>query len=128
MINPMICFNCQTVICKECLEGSSKKYSSCPMCRKDISDYKRSIEKNNFLNFLLFKCRDCNKTIRYEEGFFHKKLCNNIKYSKGEIVNIKKNSKINPEKESVLKKLFNKEFQKLKGQNFKTLKLNCKYF
>lgn len=115
-----MCFNCQNIICKECLNDISKYSSECPICRNDISYYKKSIEKINFLNYLRFKCMDCNKIISYDEAFSHKNICNAENYSKEEIINIKKEVK----KEYLLEKISFDEYKKLKNDN--SVQIKCK--
>ena len=125
-INPMMCIKCQNVICKECLDNYSKKFSKCPICKENLSNYKISIGTNKYINTLLFICKDCNKIIKYEECFTHKKACHIKKFSKKEIINIGKKPKL--KNKYTLEKISYDEFKKLKNDNYVTKNIKSKYF
>ena len=74
LINPVMCMNCQNVYCQKCIDGWSKKDNKCPN-RCENPNYKKSIEKNNILSKLKFKCQKCGEEIFYDNVKSHKDSC-----------------------------------------------------
>ena len=74
LINPMMCMKCQNVYCKKCSDDWSKKNDKCPN-RCDNPNYQRSLEKNNILSKLKFKCEKCGEQIFYENVQKHVDNC-----------------------------------------------------
>ena len=74
LINPLMCMNCQNVYCKKCIDEWSKKDNKCPN-RCENPNFKKSIEKNNILSKLKFKCNKCEKEILYDDVQKHADKC-----------------------------------------------------
>ena len=74
LINPVMCMKCQNVYCKKCIDGWSKKDYKCPN-RCENPNYQRSLEKNNILSKLKFKCQKCGEEILYDNAKSHIDSC-----------------------------------------------------
>ena len=74
LIEPQMCMNCQNTYCKRCIEDWSKKNNQCPN-RCENPNYKRSLEKNNTLSKLKFKCQKCGEEISYNNIESHLTNC-----------------------------------------------------
>lgn len=74
LINPLMCMNCQNVYCQKCVDEWSKKDNKCPN-RCENPNYKKSIEKNNILSKLKFKCEKCGEEIFYDNVGKHRESC-----------------------------------------------------
>ena len=75
LIEPHMCMNCQNTYCKKCIDEWSKKNNQCPN-RCDNPDYRRSLEKNNTLSKLKFKCEKCGEQFEYNNMESHLTNCN----------------------------------------------------
>ena len=74
LINPMMCMNCQNVYCKNCIEKWKEKNNECPLgCQNP--NYQKSLEKNNILSKLKFKCVNCEGEIEYNNVEKHPESC-----------------------------------------------------
>ena len=103
LINPMMCMKCQNVYCKKCSDDWSKKNDKCPN-RCDNPNYQRSLEKNNILSKIKFKCEKCEQQILYNDVKEHVDNCktktNNVvtkrlkKLKKEEIDKVDKKGKL----------------------------------
>ena len=65
LIEPMICNNCQTVICKECQEEWGRKSNECPNRCKNPK-YQKCLDISNLLSKLKFFCPICEEAINYD--------------------------------------------------------------
>ena len=66
IIDPMICNNCQTVYCKNCIEKWSKIDKRCPKrCINPI--YQKCLKIQKLLSKLTFNCEKCRNIINYDE-------------------------------------------------------------
>ena len=74
LIKPLMCLECQNVYCQKCIDSWAKKDNKCPN-RCTNPNYKRAIAKEDILSNLLFKCKDCKLTIKYNEVEKHMKVC-----------------------------------------------------
>ena len=74
LINPLMCMKCQKVYCKKCIEEWSKRNDKCPN-RCEDPNYQNSIEKNNLLSKLKFKCGKCGEEIFYDNVKNHTETC-----------------------------------------------------
>ena len=103
LIEPVMCMKCQNSYCKRCSEDWSKKNDKCPN-RCENPNYQRSLEKNNILSKLKFKCENCGEQIFYDKVEKHTNECTtkdiNVrkkrmrKLNMEEITNLRK--KVNP--------------------------------
>jgi hypothetical protein len=75
LINPVMCMKCQNVYCRKCIDEWSKKDNKCPN-RCENPNYQRSLEKNNILSKLKFKCENCGEEVFYEKVKNHMDECN----------------------------------------------------
>jgi hypothetical protein len=66
IIEPMQCEKCNNLFCKKCLESWSRVDKRCPN-RCKIPNYKNSPEKEELFSQLKFKCKKCQKVIKYSE-------------------------------------------------------------
>ena len=107
LINPLMCMNCQNVYCKKCIDGWSKKDNKCPN-RCENPNYKPSVEKNNILSKLKFKCQKCGEEILYDNVKSHIESCKPNDNSKKN-----NNAGDNSTRTKRLKKLNKKELDKL---------------
>ena len=110
LINPMMCMKCQNVYCKKCSDDWSKKNDKCPN-RCDNPNYQRSLEKNNILSKLKFKCEKCGEQIFYENVQKHIENCQPTKD-----INVRQRR---------MKKLKKEEIDKIK-QKGNTTRITCK--
>lgn len=64
---PKMCMICQSSFCNKCLEEWSKNEKQCPSgCENP--EYHDSIEKNNLLSKISFKCiKNCGKVLKFKE-------------------------------------------------------------
>ncbi|SBT74948.1 RING zinc finger protein, putative [Plasmodium malariae] len=65
---------CAHIFCKECIEQAFKKFNYCPMCRKDIKEFKLEDVSNRFLGreyetikVRCCKCREITNIQNYEQ-------------------------------------------------------------
>jgi len=66
IIDPMKCEKCNNIFCKQCLESWSRVDKRCPN-RCQNPNYKKSSEKEELFSQLNFKCKKCQKIIKYSE-------------------------------------------------------------
>ena len=126
LIEPYMCMKCQKVYCKKCIDEwkDKEKGDKCPN-KCENPKYQKSLEKNNILCKLKFKCEKCENEFLYEELLKHIANCLG-QTEKGENIN---NNNIN---ENIptrrLRKISKKEAEKLKIKSTKiTSKLNIFY-
>jgi len=74
LIEPWMCMKCQNVYCRKCIDEWSKKDNKCPN-RCENPNYQKSIEKNNILSKLKFKCQKCGEEIFYSNVKSHVDSC-----------------------------------------------------
>ena len=123
LINPMMCMGCQKAYCKKCVNEWSKNDDRCPTRCKNPT-YQKSLEKNNMLSKLKFKCEKCGEKVDYESIEKHMEICdkdniNNIKKSE------EKNNNINNINKQKIKKIEKHEVERLtKGR--KLPNITCK--
>ena len=131
-----MCMNCQNVYCKKCIDQWSKKDNKCPN-RCENPNYKKSIEKNNILSKLKFKCAKCDKEILYDIVEKHVNECDpNNKEEKEENKEkqeekIEENNNIIEEKdgdifEEKIKRLTPAEAQKERKKGNDSMNITCK--
>ena len=107
--NPMICLNCQTNFCKNCIEKWCEDFSKCPKNCEEPK-YKVNNDKLALLSMLKFKCRNCKNEIKYNEIKSHLDL--------GCGKNIEENRLCDViYKKKKLKKLTSEEIKSVTGQN-----------
>ena len=109
LIEPVMCMKCQNSYCKRCSEDWSKKNDKCPN-RCENPNYQRSLEKNNILSKLKFKCENCGEQIFYEKVENHMNECT----TKDINVRKKRMRKLNMEEVTNLRK------------KVKPIRINCK--
>ena len=103
LIEPVICMKCQNSYCKRCSEDWTQKNDKCPN-RCENPNYQKSLDKNNILSKLKFKCENCGEKIFYEKVQNHINECkpNNINIRKKRMKKLKKEEieklikKVNP--------------------------------
>jgi hypothetical protein len=67
MIEPVMCSECQSTFCKNCLEKSMEKRKSCPN-KCENSSFIKINEKNNSITKCKFKCiKGCKKEISFHD-------------------------------------------------------------
>jgi hypothetical protein len=67
MIVPMICIECQNLICQKCIEKWKQKGGTCPNGCK-VFDFRKVIEKNRKISSIKFKCiKGCGAEIPFNE-------------------------------------------------------------
>ena len=67
MIEPIICYHCQNVFCKKCIEKWKAKTINCP-CGCENPIFKDVIEKNNYIKHFKFKCiKGCGEEIPFKD-------------------------------------------------------------
>ena len=118
LINPMMCMICQKAYCKKCVNEWSKNDEECPTRCKN-PNYQKSVEKNNMLSKLKFKCEKCGEKVIFDYVEKHMEICD-----PDNINEIKNNNKKNEEEninKKIIKKLDKKEVEKAK----KSGKLPC---
>ena len=111
LIEPVMCMKCQNVYCKKCVDDWAKKDNKCPN-RCENPNYKPSLEKNNILSKLKFKCQKCGEEILYDNVKSHIESCKPNNNSKNNI-----NTGNNATQTKRLKKLTKKELEKLEKKN-----------
>ena len=62
-----MCMGCQKSYCQKYSEEWSKNDERCPTRCKNLT-YQKSIEKNNMLSRLKFKCGKCGEKVDYDSG------------------------------------------------------------
>lgn len=101
LLNPTMCMKCQKTYCKKCIDDWKTKNDKCPNnCEKP--NYDRSLEKNNLLSKIKFRCRKCFEEIFYDKVEKHIEECQSNtkirqkrmkKINKQDVAKIKKNKK-----------------------------------
>ena len=147
LIDPYMCMNCQNFYCKKCIDEWSKKDNKCPN-RCENPNYKKSIEKNNILSKLKFKCKNCGKEILYEDVEKHVDSCepgkkeeikeekiNNIIEEKiDNIIEEKIDNTIDEKNINIItnnermKRLTPREAEKIKKKGTEPMKMTCKKY
>jgi hypothetical protein len=99
MIEPVICFSCQTTFCKKCSKNLKDKGDNCPK-KCSVPNINDVIGKNNLISKFKFKCiNGCGEEILFDNIMNHYKNCNpnNIKkikvLSKNQIEEYRKKNK-----------------------------------
>ena len=108
LISPYMCMNCQNVYCKKCIDDWSKRDNKCPN-RCENPNYRKSIEKNNALSKLKFKCKKCEMELLYDQVQSHVDTCYSGKKKQIKTTNISKSNeqkmrRLTPSQASNLKK------------------------
>ena len=120
-----MCMKCQKVYCKKCIDEwkDKEKDDKCPN-KCENPNYQKSLEKNNILCKLKFKCEKCENEFLYEELIKHIANCSG-QVEKGENINNGINENISTRR---LRKISKNEAEKLKIKSTKiTSKLNIFY-
>ena len=112
LINPVMCMNCQSSYCKKCIERRQEKDNKCPN-KCENPNYKSSIEKNNILSKLKFKCQNCGEEILYDNAKSHIDSCKSNNNSK----NIENNIGDNNIRRKRMKKINKDEIEKIKKKD-----------
>lgn len=110
MIDPVICYRCQNVYCKKCIEKLKTKNENCPnKCDNPI--FKKVIEGNNLITRFKFKCiKGCGKEILFKDIGNH--------YNSDCLSQIKRKKLINPEQAAENVKKTGKEIIKLTSMQY----------
>ncbi len=66
LIEPMMCMNCQNVICKKCKEDWLSKSHNCPN-RCQNPNYQKCLDISELLSKLKFICPKCDNIINYDD-------------------------------------------------------------
>ena len=116
LIDPYMCMKCQKVYCKKCIDEWKNKEEGdkCPN-KCENPNYQKSLEKNNILCKLKFKCEKCENEFLYEELIKHVANCSG-RTEKGENINNNINENI-PTKR--LRTISKKEAEKFKEEGTK---------
>ena len=73
-----MCMKCQKVYCKKWIDDWKNKDDKCPN-KCENPNYQKSLEKNNILCKLKFKCQKCDNEFLYEELIKHVDNCSGKK-------------------------------------------------
>ena len=68
---PYMCIECQNAYCKKCLENYSN-LKKCPHDNKNVK-FSHSIQSNDLLSKLRYKCKNCNKEVNQTDIQSHLK-------------------------------------------------------
>ena len=83
-IKPMMCFKCQKVYCKRCIDKLDEHEKKCPN-NCELPEFKISLDKNEILSKLKFICLGCEIEIPYNEAEMHHNSCCPNQTSHGKI-------------------------------------------
>ena len=122
LIDPYMCMGCQKVYCKKCIDEWSKENKICPNKAKKCEnpDYQKSIDKNNIICKLKFKCEKCENEFLYEELIKHVENCSGEKIpEKDEKVDEKTPTKR-------MKKITKEEADIIQKSGNKSINITCK--
>ena len=113
LIEPYMCMKCQKVYCKKCIDEWKNKDDKCPN-KCENPNYEKSLEKNNILCKLKFKCQKCDNEFLYEELIKHVDTCSGKK----------NNNKITPTNR--MKKLSKEQAEKIQKKGKESINITCK--
>ena len=69
-----MCMKCQNVYCKNCIDKWNKKDNRCTN-RCENTNYQKSLDRNDILSKLKFKCVKCDGEIEYNNVENHHNSC-----------------------------------------------------
>ena len=68
--NPLMCTNCGSTFCENCIINKSK----CESCNEKKIEYKENISKNELLSKISYKCKNCFQEVFKSDIDYHLSL------------------------------------------------------